>query len=438
MDRLTLLQSATAEEGDRIRLKTKGLHNTQGWDLEGILMPHHEFSGDNVITVKLDNGYNVGIDVSDGAELEIVEKAKDPPGREASEWETDTTLDKITIISTGGTIASYVDYRTGAVNPALTAEDLVFNYPELNSMCQVDARILMSRLSEDIRPEDWMTMANEVVAAFKSGSKGVIIAHGTDTLGYTAAALSFVLDVPGPVVLVGSQRSSDRPSSDAAHNLLSATRFALEGTPGVYVVMHGETGDGPCDVMVGTKVRKMHSSRRDAFRAINSMPIATVTKDALTWIDKPNTASAEPKVIGSFEPAVDIVYAHPALDPERLKANLAGLKGCIIAGTGLGHLGTQHLKVIEDSIASGTFFCMTTQCIHGRVNMNVYSSGRDLEAIGVIPLEDMLTETALVKLMWALTSSTGTKEIMTTGLKGELAKRTLPASYPDKGAGGED
>lgn len=128
-----------------------------------------------------------------------------------------------------------------------------------------------------MKPKHWIKIAHEVAKSLNSGDSGVVVAHGTDTMGYTAAALSFMLrDLGKPVILVGAQRSSDRPSSDAAMNLICSVRMSTSDVAEVMVVMHGETGDTYCLAHRGTKVRKMHTSRRDAFRSINDVPIAKV------------------------------------------------------------------------------------------------------------------------------------------------------------------
>src|SRR5881396_3916301 len=268
-----LLDRSKADRGDAVVVRARGER------YEGVLMPHHGFSGDDILTVKLPNGYNIGIAIRDVESVEVVTKhiptkaqrnlpppAKDKP--------------TVAVLGTGGTIAAYVDYRTGAVHPAVTAEELVFSVPELLDVCNVRARVIYSIFSENLKPENWQHLALEVAKELSTGAAGVIIPHGTDTLHFTTAALSFMLrDLTGPVVVVWAQRSSDRPSSDAAMNLTCAARLASADVGEVVGVMHGETGDTFCLVHRGTKVRKMHSSRRDAFRAMNAAPLGTVHFD---------------------------------------------------------------------------------------------------------------------------------------------------------------
>ena len=247
----------------------------------GLVMPPYELSKGETLTVKLDNGYNVGILIDQIVEVRILEKAK--PREEVSFREVlpkKPGLPNVTIIGTGGTIASKIDYKTGAVHAAFTAEELAKAVPEIFEIANITPRLLFNIMSEDMKPEYWKKMAHEVAKALNSGEDGVIIGHGTDTMGYSAAALSFMLkDLGKPVIFVGSQRSSDRPSSDAAMNLICSTRMAVEDFGEVAVVMHGETSDTYCLAHRGTKVRKMHTSRRDAFRSINDVPIAKIWYD---------------------------------------------------------------------------------------------------------------------------------------------------------------
>ena len=182
------------------------------------------------------------------------------------------------MLGTGGTIASKVEYETGAVKPAMTTEDLIEAVPEIAFVADIEARVLFNIFSENMTPELWERIVDAVAKAFEEGFEGVVVAHGTDTMAYTAAALSFAFrGLPAPIAFVGAQRSSDRPSSDAAFNLHAAVLTAAEAPfAEVVVVMHGEPGDTYALAHRGTKVRKMHTSRRDAFQSINARPLAKI------------------------------------------------------------------------------------------------------------------------------------------------------------------
>ncbi len=409
------------QTGDIVEIRTeKGTY-------KGTIMPKHEFSRDEIIILKLDNGYNIGVSVKDILSLKVLGKGeKAGIRREKMEKGAGEGIKKITLFSTGGTIASYVDYRTGAVHPAISSEDLLFSVPELADFGDMEAKVLFSLLSEDIGPKNWKTMAMEAAKALNSGSAGVIMAHGTDTMGYSAAALSFALkNLTGPVVFVGSQRSSDRPSSDATMNLLSAARVAVSELGEVVVVMHAGTGDDYCHVHRGTRVRKMHTSRRDAFASINSEPIGKATPDGCELRNHRKRREGKVEVFPDFEESVTLLYSYPGLSGEMLEHMLSGIKGLVIAGTGLGHMKSELIPMIGEAVKNGTFVVMTSQCLYGTVDMNVYSSGRELIKAGVIAGGDMLPETAYVKLSWALANLEHEKipEFMVTEIAGELEER---------------
>jgi len=380
------------EPGDYVEVKTKkGI-------FKGILMPKNKFSGDNIVILKLDNGYNIGIVPQ---EIKLIRKSKEIKRKERKVVKKGD-LPTVSIIGTGGTIASYVDYKTGAVHPALTAEDLIFSVPEIETVCNVRASVLFNILSEDMRPEFWIKMARKVKTELNK-AEGVVIPHGTDTMSYSAAALSFMFEkLSGPVVLVGAQRSSDRPSSDAYMNLLSAVQVAKTNLGEVAIVMHATPSDDYCYIHRATRVRKMHTSRRDAFQSINSTPLGEVRGDEVIFYGDIAQKSDETILLDNMDEKVALIYYYPGLSENRFESMLEGMNGAIIMGTGLGHVGTHLLKSIQRAIKDGIIIGMTSQCLYGRVNLNVYSTGRELRRIGVIPLEDMLPEVAYIKLMWLL------------------------------------
>lgn len=414
-----VLERAKADQGDSVLVRAKGKR------FEGILMPHHGFSDQDIVTVKLPTGYNVGIALAEVESIEVTAKGTStivqrrlPPPTEGRPT--------VAILGTGGTIASYVDYRTGAVHPAVTAEELVFSVPELLDVCNVRARVVYSIYSENLKPENWQRLARESAKELKDGASGVLIPHGTDTLHFTTAALSFMLrDLVGPVVVVGAQRSSDRPSSDAAPNLLDAARVATSNLGEVVAVMHGETSDGIGRIHRGTKVRKMHSSRRDAFRSLNTAPLGRVLPDGRVELEERALprAAGPTKVDDSLDMNVALIYYYPGQRPSELEAALRGLHGIVIAGTGLGHVSQDLIPVLQKAVRDGLVAVMATQTLQGRVNLRVYDTGRDLLKAGVISAEDMTPETAYVKLMWVLAHTREPSEVaraMSTNVAGEI------------------
>jgi len=397
---LAIIKRAEVEIGDIIRV-TKN-----GEVYEGILIPRSEYGDEKHIVIKLKSGYNIGIRITPNTKIMRIGKATKPAFSPPPLPKQHEKLPKVAIISTGGTIASRVDYRTGAVRPALTASDLYSVVPELADTAQIDTQILFSLFSENITPSHWTEIAKAVAKQIDEGTDGVVIAHGTDTMGYTAAALSFALqNLPVPVIIVGSQRSADRPSSDAATNLIGAVTAAAHAPfAEVAIAMHETPSDTSIILHKGTKVRKCHTSRRDTFKSVNAFPLAHIQDQKITMVaedyqkrDPSKKLVLKPK----FNEKVALVKFYPGMNPALIDWYVEEkYKGIILEGTGLGHVGKYCFNAIRDAVKRDVVVAMTSQCIWGRVNMNVYDSGRDLLALGVIPLEDILPETALVKLMW--------------------------------------
>jgi len=425
---LEAIKKAESEIGDRIRI-TKN-----GEVYEGILIPRSEYGDEKHIVVKLKSGYNVGIRITSTTKIEKIGKGAKPTFGPSPLPEQNPKLPKVVIISTGGTIASRVDYRTGAVRPALTASDLYSVVPELANIARIDAQILFSLFSENITPKHWTEIAKAVAKQISEGVDGVVIAHGTDTLGYTAAALSFALqNLPIPVIIVGSQRSADRPSSDAATNLIGAVTAAAKAPfAEVAVAMHETPSDNSIKLHRGTKVRKCHTSRRDTFKSINSLPIAKIQNQKIimpTEDYKKRDPARKLILKPEFDEKVTLLKFYPGMNPTVIDWYVKNeYKGIVLEGTGLGHVSEYCFEAIRNAVKHNIVVAMTSQCIWGRVNMNVYDSGRDLLALGVVPLEDMLSETALVKLMWIFGQTKDfeeAKKLLKTNIAGEFSPRTL-------------
>lgn len=426
---LRLLEEAKLEVGDIIRI------TRNGEVFEGSLMPRYELADEEHIVIKLKSGYNVGVKISPTTKLEKIGVGVKPTFNPPNLPREKQGLPTVSIISTGGTIASRVDYRTGAVHPALSASDLYSVVPELSDIANVRTEILFSVFSENIHAPHWTELAKKVAKAIDDSVDGVVICHGTDTMAYTSAALSFALqNLPVPVILVGSQRSSDRPSSDAAMNLVNAVTAAVKAPIAeVMIGMHEATPDTSTVLHRGTKVRKCHTSRRDAFKSVNIMPLAKVEGDKISLLMEDYVKrDAEKKVIlkPDFEEKVALIKFHPVLDPEVIDWYVEkGYRGIVLEGTGLGHVGSSLFPQIRNAVAHGLLVGMTSQCIWGRINMNVYDTGMDLQEMGVIPLEDMHSETALVKMMWVLGQTRDLDEagkLLLTNVAGEFAPRTIP------------
>lgn len=405
-----------AEIGDNVIIRGR-----DAAEFHGTLMP----SVSGHVVIKLNNGYNVGFNPGT-VTVELVKKKHGENAMPPADFSHDASLPHLSILSTGGTIASKVDYRTGAVTSKCTAADILQAIPELMGIANFNAREIYSILSENMRPEYWVRLAEEVGKEIQAGARGIMITHGTDTMMYTAAALAFMVKTPVPIVFVGSQRSADRPSSDNAMNAICAAKVATSDIAEVTVVMHGTTSDDYCLIHRATRVRKMHTSRRDAFQSVNSVPLGRVdypSGEITTYLDYIKRGAQELSINTKMEPKCGLVKFTPGTDPEMLEFATEKYRGIVLEGTGLGHVSTQWVPHIRKAADAGIPVVITSQCIDGRVCDRVYDTGRDMLKAGAIEGGDMLPEVALVKLMWAL-GQTGDPEeirkIMTTSTAGEI------------------
>jgi glutamyl-tRNA(Gln) amidotransferase subunit D len=410
--------------GDRVRVERGGVVN------EGVLMP--STTADHLV-VKLPGGYNVGVDRADAAvdvlERDVYDVADaDAGGGETSTIEFDDDLPTVSLISTGGTIASTVDYRTGAVTAQFDAEDVLRAVPDLAGRANYRGRVVANILSENMTPAVWRDLAEAVYEEIEAGADGVVVMHGTDTMQYTASALSFMLDTPVPVVFTGSQRSADRPSSDNVMNAVCAVEAAKADRAEVLLCMHGSSSDDTCALHRATRVRKNHTSRRDAFETVGAKPIGEVAYGSETVSfrrDGPERDETGLDIAPDLETSVELVKFTPGMNPAALD-HLDDAAGVVIEGTGLGHVATDWIDRIEELVESGTTVAMTSQCLEGRVCDRVYDTGRDLLDAGVVEAGDTLPETATAKLMWVLANRSDPAAAMSESLAGELQPRSVP------------
>ncbi|MEK6972645.1 MAG: Glu-tRNA(Gln) amidotransferase subunit GatD [archaeon] len=418
----------------KIEEKSKASIKTKDSTYEGIIMPSQK---QEILTLKLNNGYNIGIKISKVEGIKNLGKVE-PKEKKIIQNVKNSNLPNITILHCGGTIASKVDYETGGVVPLFDANDLLEMVPELNSIANIKTQTVFNIFSEDMTLSHYSILAKAIENEIKNGAYGIIITHGTDTMHYSASAMAFALEgLPIPVILVGAQRSSDRPSSEVAMNLICATEFiAKSDFSSVAICMHETTSDDFCVILPATKTRKMHTSKRDAFKPINYVPIARVDylKRQIHFLKKNYPKRAERKVVckNKFEKKVGILKTHPGLSTEEIlfykKQKYAGL---VIEGTGLGHIAingenAKNLKALQELTKSGCIVAMTSQCLYGRVHSAVYSTARKIKNAGVIYCEDMIPETAFIKLSWLLGNfkKEEAKVMLAQNLRGEITKRT--------------
>jgi glutamyl-tRNA(Gln) amidotransferase subunit D len=410
------------DPGDRVRAERADRR------FEGVVLPS---STPEHLVLKLDGGYNVGIDRAD-ADVELLEPDvyEIDTGTESEESEVafDDDLPTVSLISTGGTIASTVDYRTGAVTARFDAEDVLRAVPDLAGLANYRGRVVANILSENMTPEVWRDLARAVHEEVEAGADGVVVMHGTDTMQFSASALAFMLETPVPVVFTGSQRSADRPSSDNVMNAVCAVEAAKGDVAEVLVCMHATESDDVCALHRGTRVRKNHTSRRNAFETVGSLPLGEVdyaSRELSTRRGYAERGERELSLSPDLEPDVELLKYTPGMGPEAL-APYEDAAGLVLEGTGLGHVHTDWIPRIADLVESGTPVAMTSQCIEGRVCDRVYDTGRDLLEAGVVEAGDTLPGTAKVKLMWALANADDPEGAMRESIAGELTARSVP------------
>ena len=418
--------------------------NDVGSVFEGVILPRSETADDLHLVIKLFNGYNVGVAASRVAEANELGFRRAVYKIPEQDFPFDPAMKNVVLLGTGGTIASRLDYRTGAVIPAFTPGELYGAVPELADIANLRTRKLFGVFSENMGPEQYKALALAIGDEIERGVDGIVIGHGTDTMHHTGAVLSFMVqDSPVPIVMVGSQRSSDRPSSDAALNLMNAVRAAAEGDIAeVMLCMFGPTSDNHDLLHRGTRCRKMHSSYRSTFRTVGDIPLATVRREHgtngscfeyLTQDFVRRDKTRKPVITPTFEEKVTIQYYYPNFKPDIIDAVVElGYRGIVIAGTGLGHVNKPLYPALKRAIERGVSVVMTVQTLWGYAQMYVYDTGRDLLDIGVIPLDNMLPETAYMKLCWVLGQTDDPAEVrrmMLTTVNHEITPREPHNGY---------
>ena len=415
---------------DIVELKTKKT------TLQGIILPRNEYSAPNFIEIKLKNNYNLGINLNDVTGIKKTGKKEAIYKIPEKQFPKNKNLPNIKLLGTGGTVASRLDYTTGAVIPSFTPGELFSSVPELAEICNLECETAFEILSENMKPEYWQELAEKVKGAAEAGIDGVLIGHGTDTMSFTSAALAFMLEnLSIPVVITGSQRSSDRPSSDAALNLINAAVVASSDISEVLVTMLGSSSHDYGLIHRGTVVRKMHSSLREAFRTIDQVPLGMIQNRKIKMFSSGYKKRSNREIIlkTKFEKKIALVYSYPGMESELIDFYIdKGYKGIVFAGTGLGHISTYVHDTIKRAIQEGITILMTTQTLHGFVGMDVYSTGRELQNLGVIPGKNILPEVGYVKLGWVLGQTQDPDEIkslLLTNIAGEFIDRELPIAF---------
>ena len=421
------LKRINASVGDRIKVTKKGE------TYEGLVMPRIKLGDKNSLVLKLNSGYNIGVRHETGVKMSKVKIPKKPKSKPL-ELKFDKNRPKITIIVTGGTIASKVEYETGGVIAIEKPEELLMNIPELQELANITFVSPFKKMSEDMDYKDWQKLAKTVADELNKGNN-VIITHGTDTLHYTSAALSFMLKGQRPVVLTAAQRSPDRGSSDAATNLVCSVYAALSDLGEIGICMHGSMNDDFCSFNKGTRVRKMHTTRRDTFKTFEDEPLAKIwTNGKIEKFSVKKRTDEKVEVDDKFEEKVALIKVYAGSDPDILNYYVKkGYKGFVLEGLGLGHVPTDLSKKswldnIKKITKKGIPVFVAAQTLYGRINTDVYTNLRKLyHEAGAISAEDMLPEVAFVKLGWVLGHTKDikkVKEMMLTNIAGEISERS--------------
>lgn len=414
------------------------VETNEGSFYSGIILPRSETADDLHLVIKMATGYNIGIRADKITKVNIKGRKIANYKIPEKEFPYEKKKPRIKLFGTGGTIASRLDYRTGAVIPAFSPGELYGSVPELADYCNLETVKLYGVFSENMGPEQWIGTANAIAEEIEKGVHGIVIGHGTDTMHHTAAILSFMIqNSPVPIVMVGSQRSSDRPSSDAALNLIHSVKAAAESDIAeVQVCMFGPTSDMYGLLHRGTRVRKMHSSYRSTFRTIGDIPLAMVSRDKITPLRNDynkRRSDTEFKLMPYFEERVGMVYYYPNMMPDMIDSMVEkGYKGIVIAGTGLGHVNKPLYPALKRAQDAGVAVYMTVQTLWGYVQMYVYETGREMMELGVVPTANMLPEVAYMKLCWALGQTHDleeVKQIMLTPVNGEITEREPSNGY---------
>jgi glutamyl-tRNA(Gln) amidotransferase subunit D len=403
-----------------------------------VLLPRSQHTVDTYVTLKVDTGYNLGIHVDANTKLEEIGYQKGHYKLPSVEVKTEKDLPNVTLLGTGGTVASRLDYRTGAVLPAFTPEELFSAVPELTSTVNLVPKTLYQILSENFRPEYWVKTAEAIAKEIENGTDGIIIGHGTDTMCTTGAALAYFLrNLPVPIVLVGSQRSSDRPSSDGPRNILYAAKVAgYADLAEVVVCMHGGTSDSYNLIHRATRCRKMHSSRRDTFRTLDDVPLGKIDESRITWFNsdvRKRCRKEDFHLDTNIDTRVGMLYSYPGMNPDILDSMIdKGYHGVVIIGTGLGHVGTDMFPALERCQQEEIPVVLVVEPLFGYIQLRVYETGRDMLARGVIEGSNMLPSAAYTKLIWVLGHTRNIEEVkkmMQTNIAGEITAREGPRGF---------
>lgn len=307
-------------------------------------------------------------------------------------------MKRVMLLATGGTIAC--TNGNHGLEPTLHGQNLL-EAIQAELPCAVDAQDVFLMDSSNMQPEEWSALARAVDGALQSYD-GVVITHGTDTMAYTAAALSFMLAGVGkPVILTGSQLPLAHPLTDGRLNLLRAIHAAMADISGVYVCFDNQ-------LISGVRCVKTHTSSMNAFSSVNEPPAGYFDVEGL-HIDHPQPylPLEQPyRLRDGIDPRVFLLKLVPGTSPDVLRfVKTAGYRGLVIEAFGLGGLHYIRRNLVEtlgQLVDSGIYLVVVSQCLYEKANLNVYEVGHGLVRDCILSGRDMTTEAAVCKMMWAL------------------------------------
>lgn len=327
-------------------------------------------------------------------------------------------MKKILMLSTGGTIAG--EHTETGLAPVYSGDFLTAGIPEVRELCEVECRDVFQLDGTNIQPEDWVILAEAVYDA-QDAYDGIVITHGTDTMAYTACALSYMVrNLQKPVILTGAQLPMIDPNTDGRRNLMDAFRTACSGISGVCIVFHGR-------IMRGVRCRKIHTREWDAFRSVNAEDIGAVVDGEVMIRHMPPMPEGEPTLDTRLEHRVAQISLLPGTEPELLEAMLTmGCRGIILEAFGCGGIpnqGRSLLPCLKRAQQLGVAVLIATQCGCGPVDLSVYDVNVQAARLDAISAYDMTAEAAAVKLMWVLGHTGDPDEVrrmMATCYAGEM------------------
>lgn len=311
---------------------------------------------------------------------------------------------RILLIATGGTIAARK--TENGLAPQLRAEALLDFVPEIQTLCRVTAIQLCELDSTDLTPDIWLKIADCIEQNYAQVD-GFVVTHGTDTLAFTAAALSYLIQESGkPVVLTGAQNPIDTDGSDAPKNLLDAFSLAVSGAGGVSVVFGGQ-------VIAGTRAKKLYTRSSAAFASVNFPYFAEITGGEIQTALPPQSKTKDnPKFYHELNTRVAVFTCIPGVSANTLLAVAETCDGLILESYGLGGVPAYLYAAVEEITKSGKTVAVGTQVLYEGTDMSVYAVGKKAKTdLEILELHDMTTEAAAAKLMWVLAQTDNPAEI---------------------------